>query len=69
MSVSHNNAPPIKFSRSVLTLLRALAVLSVPDIKELKRAAVKDERNWSLMAADAQGYIMHEPHSDITHSF
>ena len=52
MSVSHNNAPPIKFSRSVLTLLGALAVLSVPDVKELKRAAVKDERNWSLMAAD-----------------
>ena len=44
--------PPIKFSRSVLTLLRALAVLSVPDVKELKQAAVKDERNWLLTATE-----------------
>ena len=44
-AVSYNNAPPIKFSLSVLTLLRALAVLSAPDIKELKRMAEEDERN------------------------
>ena len=47
-----NSVPPIKFSRSVLTLLRALAVLSVPDVKEFKQAAVKDGVLWLLTATE-----------------
>ena len=42
-TLSYNNAPPIKSSSAVLTLLGALAVLSATDIRELKVTAGQDE--------------------------
>ena len=55
MAISYNNAPPIKSSSTVLTLLRVLAVLSAPDIRELKRTAGQDEETdvlWLLKATE-----------------
>ena len=51
MAIFYNNAPPIKSSSTVLTLLKALAVLSAPDIRELKRTAGQDKETdvlWLL---------------------